>query len=224
MESTSQVEPFNSSVGVLDLSESVRRGLNHVLKHSPKKAASVQQGPDEGALLNEVFSTLFEKAEAVERRAELFLPESRENFIANLWWMIEQGVEEDLYALRRLKKNLPYQDEDIDEFMRIADERILKRVNDPDYVLKNGEDAYRSNQKMWDEEYADQFIAVYGRRVVAHAATEDELWPKLKQVQNERGPFRAYIIKVGLKMPVFRGPQVQLAKTLMRQRSDEENS
>lgn len=255
MESTSHIEAFNYSVGILGsfaqiiqsmgqltLTESVElvgkdKVVQALLSPSPQQGLPDGQGSESttseametfvsghGAVLREVFSTLLEKAEAVERRAELFLPESRENFMANLWWMTEQGMEEDLYAVRRLKASPPYWDDDIEEIMKIAEERILKRVNEPDYVVKNGEDAYRNNQKRWDDEYEGQFIAIYGRRVVANAATEDELWPKVKEAQNERGPFRAYIIKVGLEAPVFRGPLSQLAKSFTGEPSAEEKT
>lgn len=211
MEIISQSNSFNQVPGDAD---QINNGVATCSLNS-SVWQNVRPSPGNTAPLKDL-SALFEKAEALERRAELVVPESLENFLANLWWMIEQGVEEDLDALRRIKDNLPYTSEDIDELMKCAEQRILERVNDPDYVAQSGEVAYRMFRERWQKEYAAQFIAIHRRQVVASAPTEEELWPKLREARKERGPFRAYIIKVGMEMPTFRGPRVGLEKMRVR--------
>src|SRR6185437_7447822 len=146
------------------------------------------------------------KAEAAERRLELVFPESLENFMANLWWMTEQGVDEDLDVLQRIKDNNPYPTRDVEDLLAIAQSTIRKRVNDPDYVVKNGEEAYELHKDEWLQKFPGEFVAIHRRQVVAHAPTKKELWPLLKEAQKERGPFRAYVVKVGEPITVFRGP------------------
>src|SRR5713226_5761545 len=85
--------------------------LSRCMEALGQNTEAAEQGtnqPNGSVTAKDILKQLKEKAEVVERRLELMLPTSLENFKANLWWMSEQGVEADLDILRRIKKSLPY--------------------------------------------------------------------------------------------------------------------
>ncbi len=68
------------------------------------------------------------KYKTIKRRYILLNPPSEEDFIASLWWMIEQGGEEDLALIREVKKNPRYSSKDIKILLEMAEQRISERV------------------------------------------------------------------------------------------------
>jgi hypothetical protein len=168
------------------------------------------KAPNGSATAKDILKQLKEKAEAVERRLELVIPTSLENFKANLWWIIEQGVEEDLDLLRRIKKNLPYDSEDVQQLVEMAEHRIRERVNAPDRVIEKGEEAYQLHKAEWEAEFSGHYIAIYRGELIGNATTKSELFRQINEAQKQSGPLRAYIIKLGAPQLIARGPRFRL--------------
>jgi hypothetical protein len=192
-----------------DISSSLSRYLETIWKQTttPDKSA---MPPNEEATVKDVLKQLKKKLEAGERRFELRLPTSLENFKTNLRWMYHNGEEEDLVLLCRIKKNPPYDLDDIERLMEMVDRRIRERVNKLDRVIEKGEEAYQLRYNEWEEQFSGQFIAIYGGEVVGHADTKPELYPQISEAQKQVGPFRAYIVKVGAPTLIARGPRMRL--------------
>jgi hypothetical protein len=99
-----------------------------------------------------------DRVETLMRRQDLKYPSNPENFEATLRWMVEQGEEEDLDLIRKVKKTLPYSSTEISQLLKIAEQRISKRVDYPNYVVKKGEKEYQQGQEEWDKKSARQYI------------------------------------------------------------------
>jgi hypothetical protein len=147
------------------------------------------------------------EAERRDRRLELFRPYDASVFIEALWWMIHQGMEEDLDAVRQIKDAPPFESEDISQLLRIAEEEIEERVNDPSHVMSQGEAALRLHFPQWEQEYRGEFIAIYRGTVVAHAANKADLTQAIATVQREKGQFRAFIVEMGAPTLVVTVPR-----------------
>lgn len=96
---------------------------------------------------------------ALRRREDLINPSNYEDFEASIWWMSEQGKEEDLELIHKIKKAPPYTTSDINQLLEIAEQRISERMADPNYVLKKEEKAYQQNKKEWDKKNATLYRA-----------------------------------------------------------------
>jgi hypothetical protein len=147
------------------------------------------------------------EAERRDRRLELFRPYDASVFIEALWWMIQQGMEEDLDAVRQIKDAPPFESEDISQLLRIADQEIEARINDPSHVMSQGEAALRLHSEQWEREYHGEFVAIYRGTVVAHAANKADLTREIATVQREKGQFRAFIVEIGAAALEVRGPR-----------------
>ena len=146
------------------------------------------------------------KAEASKRRLGLLKPDSSDNFEAALMWMAENGEEEDLELIRELRKNRTTSSAEILRLLRIAEQRIAERMDDPYRVLNRGEEAYQKNKNEWDHKYAGQFIAIYRGEVIDSDADKAKLIGRIMQNQKKTGPFRAYVVAVGAPTVTARAP------------------
>ena len=66
-------------------------------------------------------------AEVWDRRRTLFEPDTQDDLVKTLWWMAEQGNQEDLELLRLARKAKPFSSESIDRFFEIAESQIRAR-------------------------------------------------------------------------------------------------
>jgi hypothetical protein len=156
------------------------------------------------------FLRLRAKAKALKREFQLESPQTQQGFEAALMWIAENGEKEHLEKLRQIKKAPPYSSETIKRLFEIAEERISERVNDFEYVLRKGEEAYQRNRQGWEQQYADQFIALYRGEVIASDRNKSRLIEKIIKKQREEGPFRAFIVEVGASVLRARGPRIRL--------------
>ncbi|HEY6190451.1 MAG TPA: hypothetical protein VIW80_22555 [Pyrinomonadaceae bacterium] len=147
--------------------------------------------------------------ETQERRLDLFISGSEEEFVKALWWIIENGLEKDLDLIRQISKSPPYSSESVTRLLDIAEQRIFRRINEPYRVMIRGQQAYRSNRIEWEREYSNRVIAIHCGRVVASAPTRDELMKEIARAQKTEGPFRAYIVDVGGPTFEARGPMAR---------------
>jgi Family of unknown function (DUF5678) len=168
-------------------------------------------GRGAGADVDKVVKRLGLDAERLERRNQLLLPASEDHFTAAIKWIIQLGVEDDLEVIRRAKSDLPYDTEDVRMLLKMAQEKLEEQANEPGYVARKGEEAYRLHRREWEEAYGGQYVAVRGGRVVAHAADKDELLKEIVKIEKAEGPFRAYVVLVGAEEPpAATGPRVRL--------------
>ncbi|MFQ5603008.1 MAG: hypothetical protein ACE5HS_07035 [bacterium] len=78
-------------------------------------------------------------SENMERRLTLFSPKTEQNLRTTLWWMAEQGEEEDLELIKKLKINPPYSSKEIQRLLKIAEQQIIERLNRPVDMLSDEE-------------------------------------------------------------------------------------
>ena len=143
------------------------------------------------------------------RRFELASPASREDFQGTLYWMGEQGEEEDLAALRVIERQPPFAlSEEMRRYLKNAQDDIEKRVYRPSYVLEQGEAAYHAHKQEWEQQYWGQHIAIHAGEVIEHDADRDRLVEKIIKRQKEEGRFRAYLVHVGAPVPTVRDPRL----------------
>jgi hypothetical protein len=167
---------------------------------------SVAPGKAGNDRLKKLRDTASERVEALERRLDLFIAASEEDFVKTLWWMSENGLEEELDLLRQIRKNPPYSSQRVEYLLDIAEQRSFERINEPRYVMSKGLQAYRLNKTEWERVYHNQVIALNRGRVVAHAPTREELMKQVARVQKTEGSFRPYIVEVGSPDLEARGP------------------
>jgi len=86
------------------------------------------------AKIEEEWLELRARAEILKRRLKLLNPSSQQDFEATLWWMVEQGVEEDLDLLQQVKKAPLHTSENIARLLELAVQWISERVHDSDYM------------------------------------------------------------------------------------------
>jgi hypothetical protein len=162
----------------------------------------------DSAKIKEIWRGLYVKAEMMYRRFELRSPSSHDHFTAALWWIAERGGEEDLKLLREIRRNPPYTSDDIIRLLGIAEEKIAERVDDPEYVVRKGEEAYQQNRDSWDRLYQGEHIAICRGEVIDSDVVESALVERLIRAQGERGPFRAYVVEVGAPVLSVRQPSL----------------
>jgi hypothetical protein len=146
--------------------------------------------------------------EREERRLDLSAPASPEAFQATLFWMGEQGEEQDLAALRAIERQPPFVSEEILRTLKNAQEDIDKRVYRPTYVLRQGEAAYAAHKQEWEQQYWGQHIAIHAGEIIEHDTDKNHLEEKLIKKQLEEGRFRAHVIHVGAPVLRVRDPRV----------------
>jgi hypothetical protein len=151
---------------------------------------------------------VLESVERLERREQLLLPAFAHEFVAALWWMIQEGNEVRDYAAVRSAKtyveskaNPMLMREGVRLLLRMAEGAILARLNDPAAVAHKSEEAYRARSEEWEQQFAGQFIAIVQGEVIAHAVDKSELLREVAARQRATWPFRAYIVKVGAPPP-----------------------
>lgn len=157
----------------------------------------------ESPSIGRIWHNLNLRTEPLSRRAEILRPRSESEYESALRWMAEQGKESDLEMLRQVKRHPPYP---LERLLAIVEEQIDKRVNSISYVREKGEEAYQLNKHEWDQEYAGQFIALYRGQVIAADRDEPVLMDRIMQAQEDRGPFRAYIVEIGAEPLRIRMP------------------
>jgi hypothetical protein len=168
--------------------------------------------------------------ERLERREQLLLPAVGSEFVAALWWMIQEGSEvRDLAAVRSAKAFVETQGHpllrkgSVGRLLHRAERAILEHLNDPAEVARKGEEAYRARRELWERMYAGQFIAIVQGDVVAYARDKSELLREVAVRQKEMWPFRAYIVKVGAPPPPpVRGPAPRILSRKHHPADDEE--
>jgi hypothetical protein len=120
-------------------------------------------------------------------------------FEQQLWWMIESRTcdRENLLLVRRARAILSFTDGRLPDLLARTDAAITQRVYDPIAVCSREEEAYRQHRARWDREHRDLYIAVHWGEVIAAHADRTALIEALRQQQEEYGPLRAYIIRIG---------------------------
>lgn len=164
--------------------------------------------PSEDPSVGQKVKDALESVERLERREQLLLPAHGNEFVAALWWMIQEGGEvRDYAAVRSAKAYVETQEnqmlkrEGVRRLLRMAERAILARLNDPAAVARGGEEAYRARRDEWGREYRAEFIAILRGEVVAHADDKSELLRRVADLQRKTWPFRAYVVKVGAPPP-----------------------
>jgi hypothetical protein len=71
------------------------------------------------------------ESESLGRRLKLLRPDTEADVMAALWWMIEQGDEEDLSLLQEVENNIPFSSDAIKELISVAKTQITERVLSP---------------------------------------------------------------------------------------------
>ena len=146
--------------------------------------------------------------ERLEMRLDLLSPESEQQFRAALWWMAEQGIEEDLKVLKRIRELAGHLHKDPDNLIEMADERIRVRENDPHRLVRRGEAVYQQNEVKWRKEYGGSYIAIRGGKIIDSDPDESKLLRRMNRARQTDGRFRAYIRKVGRSVLEARGPRI----------------
>lgn len=126
------------------------------------------------------------------RRLDLLQVHRKHILRAALWWMIEQGDQHDLEAIRKLAIEHPNLPKDICLLIEQAEDRIGEREDDPFYIAKMGEEALKRNLPLWAQKYKNRYIAIHHHTVVAAAANRAELWDLLGRNEKTRNQ-RFYI-------------------------------
>lgn len=116
--------------------------------------------------MRQVRSPLMLWNERLQRRLELLNPSCLQVFMAALWWIIERGEEEELGLVRKIRLHPPFESNEIDELLEVAERRIAGRVNDPDYIVKSAEEAYLQHREKWQRRFGGQYIAVHHGQVL----------------------------------------------------------
>jgi hypothetical protein len=171
--------------------------------------------------IKDIWLGLRSKAEAISRRLELQSPSSPESFRATLWWMGERGLEEELDLVRQVKKNPPYPSGDILQLLADTEEKTAKRVEDPAYITRTGEETYQRYKHIWDRLYEGKYVAIYQNDVIASHHDESKLIEEIIWRQKKKGPFRAYIVETGASVLSLRKPKHQFRDE--ENRSEESN-
>ena len=78
--------------------------------------------------VNKKWRDLRARSEVLRRRNELVSYSTPEEFQATLMWMAEQGTQEDLSLLRRIRTSLPDRSDDLNRLFEIAEQRISQRI------------------------------------------------------------------------------------------------
>jgi hypothetical protein len=158
---------------------------------------------------------LLNRYQTLQERQQLLKPADWSEFDAAIRWMAGRGMEEELDLLEQVRKSPPRSltedpatesHEEICRLIQSAEQRIRKRINDPEYVMIRGEAAYSRNEEAWSAQYSGEFIAIYRGDVVAHDSEQAQLAKKLFDLQEEKGRFRAYVVEVGSPIAIARGP------------------
>lgn len=105
--------------------QKIASALNACIKTLKEKVDMFS--PKEANEIKQEWRSLNKKVETLWRRLEIFSPATEKDFIATLWWMIEQGQEEDLDYLWRVKAQPPYRSEEIARLIETAERRICER-------------------------------------------------------------------------------------------------
>lgn len=153
------------------------------------------------------------RAAHLARRYDLIMPPNQEDFLKSLWWMSENGDAGDLARLRQMKKDPPFNSDEIQKLLAAAEEAIHHRVYHPRTVIDREEAAYQENKQEWDSQYRGEFIAVHLGQVIDHDSDKSTLLQRLDQQQRESGRFRAYVIHIGGPIFEAKGPRPERRAT-----------
>ncbi|MGE3538961.1 MAG: hypothetical protein AB7N91_16200 [Candidatus Tectimicrobiota bacterium] len=187
----SSYHPFKAEIGAISKSISgIDSEKNEMIRNMLHKLDNyVEKLFRRGEILNKVYDN--------------------DEFIKNVMWMAEMGDEDDFESLKKMENNSLYPEKNIHRFFNRVLLRMHKRLNDPHYILKKGMEAFREHEKEWGNVYRGQFIAIYRGKVVANALDEKVLMQKIRQKQQQDGPFRAYVVQVGASPIYMRGPRAK---------------
>lgn len=157
--------------------------------------------------VKDIWEGLNLKIEKMSRRLELNSPTNPEAFKQALWWLAEQGTEEDLRLVREISKNPPYGGDDIANLLCTVEGKLAEKVDDPEHVVRRGEEAYQHNKDEWDGLYQGKYIAIHRGEVMFADADESSLIRRVIQEQKrQRRAFRVYIVEVGAPVLSLRPP------------------
>lgn len=143
------------------------------------------------------FHEMSASAQRAQRRISLQIADDPAEIERTLYWMAEQGDEDDLFALRAAMRSALYSRGEIATLAVRAEKEIARRVYDPQRVAEVGEAAYLRRRDEWDRQYADKTIAVAHGEVVAYHSEKGEVLRRLFALQKEHGLFRAYVVEIG---------------------------
>lgn len=137
--------------------------------------------------------------EQMERQRAFVTTLDPVEFEQQLWWMIETPAcdRENLFLVRRARAILPFATGRLPDLLARTDSAITQRIYDPVAVCEREEEAYRRHRDRWDREHRNRYIAVHWGEVIASHADRAELIETLRRRQEEEGPLRAYIIRIG---------------------------
>jgi hypothetical protein len=116
------LEEFGSSDPTGTAGTNLIRKLSKVAK-ACMNGKWVKVGPE--------YHRVLQKNESKTRRAELQEPESEETLNQTLMWVSEQGNEEDLEVLARIRDNPPFPSAELKHLAALAEERIAGRLSNP---------------------------------------------------------------------------------------------
>ncbi len=139
------------------------------------------------------------EVEQLERQRAFVTTLDPVEFEQQLWWMIEPRTcdRENLVLVRRARATLHFAAGRLPDLLARTDAAITQRVYDPMAVCAREEEAYRHHRTLWDREHRDRYIAVHWGEVIASHPDRAALIETLRRHQEEYGPLRAYIIRIG---------------------------
>lgn len=107
----------------------INQDINQYI-NSLKKGSSMSKSQQKKYIeIKKLWKTFRNDIQVMERRVELFNPNITEfQFKATLMWMIEQGNEEDLSLIKKVRSNPPYNSIIIEELFNIAVSEISKKI------------------------------------------------------------------------------------------------
>ncbi|MFQ5825004.1 MAG: hypothetical protein ACE5JB_13200 [bacterium] len=122
-----------------ELTACVNTLIKNVQDCSNGKWNKVKKKWHELYMKSETLKKQLKQSEKLKRRNELSNPTTQQEFKATLWWMAEQGEEEDLDLIKKLKRKLPYSSKEIKRLLKIAEQQISARAKRPVDVLSDEE-------------------------------------------------------------------------------------
>jgi flagellin-specific chaperone FliS len=122
----SEVEEYISPERKLEFERNVTACLKHIIEEESKFTHTLNT--EEWNEIAPKWRNLYRKIEIIARRLDLLDPAKPQVFIKTLWWLSEQGGEEDLDILIQLEKNPPFSSREIEKLIEVTKQRINERI------------------------------------------------------------------------------------------------
>lgn len=113
---------------LLRLTRNIAQRISEGREQSPAKFSAEKFGQEGFTDFYKQLHQARYENESLRRRFKLLRPDTQDDFMAALWWMAEQGLEEDLHLLQEVESNLQFSSDTIKELISIAKHRIAERA------------------------------------------------------------------------------------------------